>query len=241
MWKGPLRILVSCVAAAALAAPSPALAGTPEDPEAIDDCGVGEITDRHDLTLPDAPWVDLCAIWLAADIEGETVQSVTVSVQVAGLLQERLGNGAWQAELRIGDCRHRLIVADDGVIGEARTWTETRCGIGYVPCGEPWETVEKVLRELGVHSSCTSANTWELEEDGELPAGAVAFGDDVITITLDPADLDGRLAADLVYGATIASVNGTSYTGLGTGDHGARSFVVDHDRATSTGRSFTLS
>lgn len=208
-----------------------------QDPLAIDECDVNEIAGDSDLTAPDAPWADLCAVTLEhqLDAEGETLESVTVTIHVAGLVDLRAETTSWQATLSTADCDHAVVVDDTGITGTSGVRIETSCGrLGDIPC----TGVAAILTEL-TGGACSAGSIWEEEATSVLAADAVEYRSDQLRVTLGPDDLVPLAAADLVAGQMITEVDALTSTGLGSGTDGSR-VALDYDAAYSTGRTYAL-
>lgn len=206
-----------------------------QDPLASDACDVNELVD-YDLTAPDAPWADLCAVTMDHVLDdNDRLASVTVTIHVAGLVDLRTETTSWQANLNTDECRHEVAVHDDGVIGQPGVRVDTKCQEAEPePCGIIGET----LAEL-TGGSCAGSRVWEESETSSLDDTAVEFLADRVRVTFAPGDLGPLGAADLVAGQTIVSVDAVTSTGLGSREDGSR-IVVDGDFASSTGRTYTL-
>lgn len=207
------------------------------DPLAIDECDVNETADRFDLTLSDAPWVDLCAVTMASAVdERGQLESLTVVIHVWGGLEQRLPTGSWRARFRVEEgCTHEVIVTDDGFVGVASAHLHSGCDYEAGECGP----ISQLLTEL-TGGVCASSGTWGEEQTMALSLDDVTLIGDEVRVVLTP-DAFGPLAArDLRAGAVIRNVRATTATGVGAGENGTRGAVVDVDMAYSTGRTFSV-
>lgn len=208
-----------------------------QDALAEDECDVNELAGDSDLTAPDAPWADLCAVTMEhrLDAEGEVLESVTVTIHVAGLVDLRTETTGWRATLSTADCDHAVVVDDTGITGEAGVRVETSCGhLGDIPC----TGVAAILTEL-TGGGCSAGRLWEEEATSTLAADAVEFRADQLRVTFGPDDLVAPAVTDVVAGQTITEVVALTTTGVGSRTDGSRA-NVDDDRAYSTGRTHTL-
>lgn len=238
-----MRTAVAATLAFLLLLPaSSALAGTRAEPEAADPCGVDEIVDTYDLTWVDAPWADLCAAWLDAEVAGEDVRSLSVTWQLADMVDSRTPTGLWGARLKQGGCVHDVFVADDGIGGEASVSLTSSCGGTNIECGEPWTTINDTLEKIGVYSSCSAGTSYEQQESVDLPLDSVTFGQDTVAITIATADMTGILRNSLAPGARIDALSAHTGTAVAvaTPDGPYDRALVDADVAASTGRSFVV-
>jgi hypothetical protein len=214
-----------------------------DDVLASDACDVNELVDS-DLTAPDAPWADLCAVTMEHvitesedDADGGSVEleSVTVIVHVAGLVDGRTPTTSWAARLSVGECRHEVSVHDDGFVGEAGVRITSSCVAGEpVPCGFVGELLTQLLG-----GTCSAGQTWEESETAALAAEAVEYRADQLRITFSPRDLGSLASENLVAGATVRSVSASTTTGVGSSEDGSR-LAFDSDTAGSTGRTYTF-
>lgn len=206
-----------------------------QEPLALDDCDVNEVVGDTDLSPPDVPWADLCAVTMEHELEDEALESITVTIHVAGLVDLRTETTAWEARLSTEDCDHTVAVDDTGIIGTAGVRIDSSCGpLGSVPC----TGVSQLLTDL-TGGACSAGFVWEQEATSTLEADAVEFRADHLRVTFGPGDLVPLAAADLVAGRTITEVNAITSTGLGSRADGIR-VAPDHDRAYATGRTHTL-
>jgi hypothetical protein len=98
------RILVVVAAMLSLLGGSTAVAGTADDPEVVDDCGVGTIDEDGPLT----PWTDVCAAWLETG-DG----TVTAVVQLATDVTERPNPSIyWMTWTTDDGCTHGVALGD---------------------------------------------------------------------------------------------------------------------------------
>ena len=203
--------------------------GVPMDALAADECVVDESTESSDLTVSDAPWVDLCAIWM-----GSQGDATTVTFGVAGLVEERVGSAAWEASLAMkhNDCVHDIAVEDGATIGDVNAKVTTRCGYSNIECTGLEKTVFDLLR-----MSCSAGSKYEMTETIVLPDAAVTFTPTTVSVTLQPSKVSPFVAKSLAPGKVVSSVAG--YSTMGT-HLGAQRAVFDVDYAYSTGRSFTI-
>ena len=226
-----------------LMVPGSASAGTRQAPDALDNCGVDELADS-DLSAPDAPWTDLCAAWVSADVAsgGSALQAISVTTQVAGNLADRAHTSRWAVSLSQGECVHSFFVADDSVTGaQLRVEQSTRCGRHPGACPEPLPTVMQILRDAGVGASCSGEPTWDVTQTVTIPQSAVGLSSDTITLRVTQDQLTAAARARLVPGATITSVDAVSSVGtvVHTGQS-AQTLTADFDIADSTGRTYTI-
>lgn len=208
-----------------------------QDALAIDECDVNELAGDTDLTAPDAPWADLCAVTMEhrLDAEGEVLESVTVTIHVAGLVDLRTETTGWEAVLSTADCDHAVVVDDTGITGAAGVRINTSCGrLGDVPC----TGVAALLTEV-TGGACSGGTVWEEQATSTLAADAVEFRADQLRVTFAPDDLVALAATDLVAGRTITEVDAFTSTGVGSRTDESR-VAVDYDLAFSTGRTHTL-
>jgi hypothetical protein len=208
------------------------------DPLAVDVCDVvNEVADPADGTAPPAPWVDLCAVTMRADLtEDGEIDAVAVSIHVAGFVSARTPTASWEASLRTDDgCRHAVMVIDTSLLDGHAVAVDTTCEVTNEPCN----AILALITEL-TGGACSSGSSAEIEERVVLPAEVVTFHEDEVEITLRPEHLDGLAARLVAEGTVVDGVHATATTGVGTGDAGARGAVVDSDWAHSTGRTFTV-
>jgi hypothetical protein len=202
------------------------------DALAEDECDVNEAHETYDLTAPDAPWADLCGVTMSSQVTGE-LTSVTIATHVAALRDERTPTTTWVAQLRgASGCGHTVSVAEDGVIGEAAATFHTGCDYEPAECSG----ISKLITDL-TGGGCAASGAYAEEETVVLPADAVSFSGDEITVTVEPDDLPALAAADFAPGATIESASAWSHTGLGSGDG---RIALDYDFAGPTGRTHTI-
>lgn len=213
-----------------------------DDVLASDACDVNELVDS-DLTAPDAPWADLCAVTMEhvivkddeSDGGDDELESVTVIVHVAGFVDARTPTTSWTVHLSAGECRHEVAVHDDGYVGEAGVRITSNCEAGEpVPCG----FVGELLAEL-LGGTCSAGQTWEESETVALAAETVEYDADQLRITFSPRDLGPLASTNLVAGATVRSVSAFTTTGLGSAEDGSR-LAFDGDFASSTRRTYTF-
>jgi hypothetical protein len=223
--------------------PGAASAGTRQQPEAVDGCGTDEITDA-DLTAPDAPWADLCAAWVSAEVVpgGSALQAISVTTQVAGNLVDRTHTSRWAVSLAQGDCVHSFFVADDSATGDQlRVEQITRCGHHPGACPEPLPTVMQILRDAGIGASCSAEGTWDVDQRVTIPQSAVGLSSDTITLRVPRDQLTAGARARLVPGALIKSVAAVSSSGTVVhSGQSAQNVTADFDVADSTGRTYTI-
>ena len=238
-----MRRLILALLVALLLVPGAASAGTRQAPEALDSCGVDELSDG-DLTAPDAPWTDLCAAWVDAEVaaDGSALQSISVTTQVAGNLADRTHTSRWAVSLAQGDCLHSFFVADDSAVGDQfRVAQTTRCGHRSDACPEPFPTVMQILRDAGIGASCSGEGTWDVTQTVTVPQSAVGLSTDTVTLRVTRDQLTPAARARLVPGTTIKSVDAIS--SVGTVVHSGESpqnVSGDFDVASSTGRTYTI-
>lgn len=208
------------------------------DPLARDNCDVNELVDS-DLTAPDAPWADLCAVTMehALDQEDGELVSATVIVHVAGLVDQRGPSTTWETRLHTADCGHTLRVEDagprdDGPVVSIATGCHSQ---GTPGCGVVGETIADLLG-----GSCSSGPVqWEENERTQLDASSVEFRADQIRVTFTRSELGPLAATDLVAGRTIEAVDAYSLTGVRDRETGL-TLTFDIDHAWPTGRTYTL-
>ena len=220
--------LISVLVLAALGLPAGAQAAEEPRPLAADECGLAETTETHDLTLSDAPWVDLCAV----TIEPAAGSAITVVTHVAGSLRERVPNASWAPTLRVDDCIHTVVVEDGDTVGAIDARVESRCGENPQPCTGIFKTITDLIGGV-----CATASTWDHEETFVLVDNVVTFTDTGVRVTLDPDRLSPLLATALAPRSVITSVSALSSGGVSAnGDRAA----LDFDVADSTGRRYTI-
>lgn len=207
------------------------------EPLAEDQCDVGEAAEPYDLTLPDSPWTDLCAVTMESVVaESGGLESVDVVTHVTGLLEDRVPTGTWVTSFRAGnDCRHEITVTDSGGAGEASARVHSGCG---EIVGECTGTIRTISDLLGM--TCATVGDWEYEEEFELAEDAVTLEGAEVRVALRPDEVGALLARDLAVGTTLGGVSARTYTGVGSGADGAQGVVVDGDAAHSTGRTYSV-
>ncbi len=203
---------------------------------ADDECGVNEAIDDRDLTTPPAPWADVCAITMSHELEvtdeEATLSSFTVTVHVAGMLDNRPETTAWRAVLDTENCNHLVEASDAGIIGEAGARVRSQCNwLGWGPCD--------FVYDLIYGDSCRSGLGYADEEVVTLPASAISFTDTEVAITVDTDDLGPLAGTDLVAGATVLQVDGGSSSGVGSSMDESRA-TLSGEYAWSNGRTHTF-
>jgi hypothetical protein len=226
-----------------LLVPGTASAGTRQAPEAVDKCGVEELAD-NDLTAPDAPWADLCAAWVTADVApgGSALQAIAVTAQVAGNVADRIHTNRWSVSLAHADCVHTFSVADDSATGDQlRVEQLSQCGYHPAGCPEPFPTIVRILQDAGIGAGCSSEGTWDVTQSVTIPQSAVGMGTDTITLRVPRDQLTAAARARLVPGATIKAVDAVAAVGtvVYSGDT-AHNVTGDVDFANSNGRTYTI-
>ena len=235
------RVLILLVGFVLLV-PNSALAGTASAPEAADECGVAEVTDTSDLTAPDAPWADLCAIWLGASVANDRVSSLSVTWKVAGMVDSRTPTGIWSADLVEGKCHHVVRATDSGGGGKARATLTSMCNGTNIECGEPLKTIYGTLEKITGAWSCSEGTNWEKQEWAELPTSAVKFGTDTISLTIKPAQMTPLMRDRVVPGTRITRVSGNAglIAKFFMPNSSEQMLYVEPDFAGSTGRQFVV-
>src|SRR5688500_2423708 len=82
----------------------PAAAGTPQNPEWEDTCGIGTNT----LAEQVAPWLDLCGGWFETLSASEKTSEIKVTLEVADLLAER-ADSQYRVSWGAGGCAFNLV------------------------------------------------------------------------------------------------------------------------------------
>ena len=209
-------------------------AGAPiAEPLAVDECDLNETYDASDLSVPDAPWADLCAVSMSSQLDdhGE-LESVSVTTHVTWLPDERTPTTTWMTQLvGASGCTHKITVADGGPTRDLSAGLTTGCDYEPVEC-------TGILRLVtdAVNGSCAAAGSYGAEESVTLPAEAVTF-DGAMVVTLRPGDVPSLAASDFALGSTIQSVSAATFIGIGGGGVWT---TLDADFAGSTGRTYTI-
>ena len=202
---------------------------------ALDDCDVNEVADASDLTLQDAPWADICAVFASSSLTGDDVR-MTVAIDVFGGLEQRLPTSTWAAELNVaGGCNHQIVVADTGGAGTGSSWIDSRCGYEPGVCTGIWAIIEDVT-----NGACSTTGTWESYERVALPADAVDFVGNAVVVSFRPKAISALVASDFASGSVIRNVSGWTTSGAAMNTGQAMRAAVDGDYADSTGRTYTI-
>jgi hypothetical protein len=170
----------------------PAAAGTADEPEVQDPCGVEEVTDG---LVPDAPapWTDVCAAWIET-LTGETgPPALRITVALAGDVESRPTPSSYHVAFRVADCRFTVTAADEGSL-QAPEGVELvhGCDPAYVdePCEPPYDAV----------MTCRTATPTSTVP---LPAAAVVADGSTLAFTLVFAGGLAPWAADVAEGAVL--------------------------------------
>ena len=202
---------------------------------ALDECDMNEVADSSDLTVQDAPWADICAVFASSTLVGDDVR-MTVAIDVFGGLKERLPTSTWAAELNVaGGCNHQIVVADSGGAGTASSWIESRCGYEPGICTGIWAVIEDVT-----NGACSTTGTWESSERVALPADAVNFLGNAVVVSFRPKAISALVTRDFASGAVVRDVSGWTTSGAAVNTGQAVRTAVDGDFADSTGRTHTI-
>lgn len=237
-----MRRLLALLLGFVLIVPSSAVAGTAKAPEAADECGMDEVTDTSDLTAPDAPWTDLCAIWLGASVANNRVSSLSVTWKVAGMVGSRPPTGTWTADLVQGPCRHELRVTDTGGGGTAGATLASMCNATTTKCDEPFRTIYGTLEKIPGEWLCGGGTKWGKVDWAEIPASAVRFGADTIALTIKSAQMTPLMRSRVVPGARITRVSGNAgmIVKFFMPNSSEQMLTGEPDVAASTGRQFVV-
>lgn len=165
---------VALVVAVLMMLGAPASAGTQEDPELFDTCGVGSNTASEQM----APWLDLCRGWFESS--SADVPEITVNLEVAGLAANRTDSQYW-VSWATGGCGFTLTRFDGGTElqpGEASSRLAVQCDPGReVPCETPWKELEfhcyewddaELYDVSDTFSESGNRLSWTVRFDGQL-------------------------------------------------------------------------
>jgi hypothetical protein len=177
--------IVALAIAMAMVLSGPAGAGTGQNPELEDDCGVG----THVVSEQVAPWLDLCGGWFSTVSKAGDTPVIKVSLEVANLLAQRADSQYW-VSWRAGGCGFAVQRLDGGTElapGDAASRLIVNCDPGReVPCDTPfkeldftcWETDDPLLFDVSnSYSENGNRLSWTLRFDGKLAAYAKHHAD----------------------------------------------------------------
>jgi len=204
------------------------------DAQARDDCELNELTDGEDLTGPDAPWADLCAVYVGSSVRDGNV-AITMAIDVLGGLEQRAGAATWSGTLEVGGCQHEFTVFDAGDSDKLSSLVDSYCQYEPGECGPILSTVYDLI-----WGSCSTNGTWKHTEQVKLPASAVHLTDTEVILRFAPAQVSSLLGRELVPGATIRAVYGRTSVGASTGGDTPVYTAFDGDYASSTGKTHTI-
>jgi hypothetical protein len=173
---------VALVVAVLMMLGAPASAGTAQDPELQDTCGVGLSTAQEQVL----PWLDLCQGWFETlSGPGETPQ-IKVTLEVAALAPDRADSQYW-VSWAAGGCGYTLTRFDGGTQlapGEAASRLAVQCDPGReVSCPGPldelgfhcFEFEDAVLYDVSdTFAEAGNQLSWTVSFDGDLAEYAAA-------------------------------------------------------------------
>ena len=191
-WRAVAVAVVVGLLAATL--PSVAWAGSADDPELTDACGVAEEAGSDLVPVPPAPWTDICSAWFETLTGAGGPPAVKVSMELAGPVAQRPAPSGYYLSWRVDGCLYMVEHADAGTsTGEIRE-LRYRCGPAYqdVPCDPPWP--------LGTCSEALPV------ERVPLPAEAFTFDGNVVSVTLIFAEGLGHHSGDFSTGSALESL-----------------------------------
>jgi hypothetical protein len=185
----------------------PAGAGTGQNPELEDECGVG----THMVDEQVAPWLDLCAGWFQTLSSSATgAPEIKITLEVADLAAERPRSQYWLS-WSSGGCGFtvaRLDGGDDLQPGDAVSRLSVQCAPArHVPCPTPLEELGFVCSEqddpLVFDVSDTFAQSgnrlsWTLRFAGKLAPYAKHHADGAVLRTGDAMTAVGVDGAPLI-------------------------------------------
>jgi hypothetical protein len=185
---------------------APAWAGSAEDPEFTDTCGVVGLTE--DPTSPTTPWTDVCTGWFTTTDDG-----LAVTVTFAGDLESRT-ESYYQAAWSVGDCRYRLSTADP--VGDGRY------EVGPVVVAAPGMTTLRVTCGESTPRECAPTEPLVFECSDPAPTTHYPLDDDTVTVqgnrltwTLSPDGALSEIADDLAPGTVLERPALFTRAGLG--------------------------
>jgi hypothetical protein len=192
----------------------PAGAGTADDPEATDDCGLGAEAQAT------APWTDLCAAWI--DIDGDVL---TVGLQVDGDLADRPESSYYVSWKGDDGCTHSMGTGDRSVVDRVpEPPNVSRSGDeGFVSFA--------VICDIAEY--CDDYSCYDREWRAYASLGLEARTESGSTMTLE-LDLTEVPEVDDAYehGDVLAGLSAESYIGFPGG--------LLHSDMTAPGRDYTI-